>query len=337
MWFRRASPLRVSRKKSIELNLLPRETMYRRKSFNALKFAAVLVVILLAVLAVIYINLNNNLAVFKQQEADVTTKINVIKPYYDKSQQFKNYNTTVENKLKSVVTLTAAQPPWPVVMDELGRVMRDSAYLDEMHFDANGYTFKVHGYVMGTPELQKLLVNFYHSEIFNNVKAEQNNKQKKKASGTIGGNPSGGGGNSGGRYSEPAPSPTGGDSAQAPGDQGTDMGMGRPEPMYKLPSGGSTTNTIEWYFQGHEFELPAFYEFTISGTLNTAVMQSGKDMFGDLKDLVSAAQAATKGGGPTPTTPGGAAPGATPPGGAPPGGAPPGGGSAGGGNTGGGG
>jgi cell division ATPase FtsA len=308
------------KRRKIEMNLIPRETVYRVKSFNALRYAAALVVILLAVLAVIYINLNKDLAQFKGQEDDLNRKIASIKPYYDKSQQFKGYNATVQGKLGSVLKLAAVQPPWPVVMDELGRVMRDSCFIDEMHFDANGYTFKIHGYVLGTPELEMFLVNLYHSDILKVTKAEDlTNSSKSKSNNTLGSRPSGGG-SGGSRYSTPMPG--GGEGTIAPVDFG-DHSMGsttpmRPEPMYKLPSNPNEARLIEWYFQGTEFTAPILWEFSIPGTLNTAAMQSGQDLFADLKEILGSAAAGPAkpgGGGPAPSTPAGPAP-ATP--GAPP-------------------
>jgi type IV pilus assembly protein PilM len=313
------------KKKKIDLNLVPRETVYRRKSFNAMKFAVVVVLILAAVLLNIYIERNNELNKFKKQESDLQAKIDTVEPYYNRAVEFKGHIQTVEGKLKGIVTLAAAQPPWPVIMDEMGRVMRDSAWLDEMHWDSNGATWEVHGYCVGTDEMQRLLVNFWHSEILTPADAEDIDADVEKSEGSLGSG-FGGGGTGGGRgASAPAPggpefenSSDGSDFVRRlpgmpPGLDPSDLGAPPIEPMYKLPPSGQTGLEIEFYFRGQEYIFPIFYEFKLGGTINNAVMQSGKDLFGDLAYLAGAGGApATPGapaaggapGAPTPSAPG---------------------------------
>jgi hypothetical protein len=315
------------KKRRIDLNLIPRETVYRRKSFNALKFAVVVVVIIAAVLANLYIQRANEYDNFKKQEKELSDKIASIQHLYDRSQQFKQYISQVEGKLKGVVTLAAMQPPWPVIMDELGRIMRNAAYIDEMHWDANGASWEVHGFCVGTDEAQMLLVNFWHSDIFrmtecDNLDCKSEEKEEGKLGPSFGGRAAAGG--FGFSSPEPeVPSSSRGEHGLIPGadPQGGKMPWNRPEPMYKMPEGGTAWRDIEWYFQGHQYMLPLYYEFTFKGTINPAVMASGKDLFGELSDLVSGAVATTPtgpgGGGVMPGIPAGGAtqPGVTPSGG----------------------
>jgi type IV pilus assembly protein PilM len=294
------------KRKRVELNLIPRETMYRRKSFNALKFGVVIVIILMAVMAGLYIQRQKELLKFKEQEATLTKEINIVKPYYDKATAFKGYNTTVETKLKGVVTLAATQAPWPAIMDELGRLMRNRSFIDQMKWDANGGTWAVHGFCVGTDEVQMLLVNFYHSDILQGVTVEDltTPSKSKKSDGKLGnnfGNRGGSGSNFGFSVKPPADAPVS-LPTDTPGDNiWNSSDWTRPKPMYKVPEGGEgDLQTIEWYFQGHEFIFPTVWEFKLKGTINPAVMMSGKDLFGELSDLVSAAGAAPAAGGPKP-------------------------------------
>jgi type IV pilus assembly protein PilM len=294
------------KRKRIDLNLIPREAVYRRKSTNALKFAAVIVVILIAVLLNIYIKLNASLSDFKAKETDLVRQIAVVQPYYTKSQDFKGYNATMENKLKAVVTLAAGQVPWPVIQDELGRCMRNAAFIDEMHWDANGATWEIHGYCYGTEEIQRLLVNLWHSDILDLVEAPDLKTEAMTSTdeplGRYFGGSSGAGGF--GFSAGPQSGPDAG-AAPPPGVPGDSSMESMPGPMYKLPEGGQGDWTIEWYFQGHEFTYPLYWEFKIGGTVNPAVMTKGKDLFGPLSDLAG-------GGGALPATPTPPAP-ATPP------------------------
>jgi len=303
------------KRKRIDLNLVPRETLYRRKSFNALKFAAVVVVILAAILANLYIQREQEYREFKAQEAELQQQIASIQEYYDRSKEFQTYIATVESKLKGVVSLVATQPPWPVIMDELGRIMRDAAFIDEMHWDANGATWEIHGYVYGTSELQRLIVNFWHSDIL--VMTEVDNIEPKNLEmeeGTLGGDF--GGGSFGGGYGPggfSAPPPDVPDSSTS----GRGSRSDRPEPMYKVPEGGGGAwRDIEWYFRGQQYYYPVYYEFKFTGTISPDVMQSGLGLFGDLSDLARQATGGagtgglTGGGvglptGPRPTTPAG--------------------------------
>jgi len=297
------------KKAKIDLNLIPREAVFRRKSFNAMKFAVVVAVILAAILANLYIQRNNEYNRFKADEAVLDQKIQSIKKYHDQSLEFKQHIATLEGKLKGVLTLAAAQPPWPVIMDELGRIMRDAAFIDEMHWDANGGTWEVHGFCIGTDEFQKLVVNFWHSDVLQmkeagDIEPTNLDLEEGKLGPQFGDRGVGGGFG----FSDRQPSMPGGEDSGAgapvsgrswllpPAAEPTGAGIPVPEPRYKLPEGGgSAWQDIEWYFQGHEYMPPIYYEFKFSGTINPAVMQKGKDLFPELSDLVSAAPAGPKG------------------------------------------
>jgi len=299
-----------AKKKKIDLNLVPRETMYRRKSFNALKFAIVIVVILAAILANIYIQRDQEYNEFKDQEQELVRQIASIQDLYDRSQEFQTYISQIEGKLTGVVTLAGAQPPWPVIMDELGRVMRESAWIDSMHWDAQGATWEIHGWAFSTEELQKLLVNMYHSQIL--VMPTPGDIEPQNLDfdeGVLGQRFGGRGYGSGfGFGTEPPSSPPDYGDEQGstwdagqydgiPGMENQGSSRPRPEPMYKLPEGGGGgLRDIEWYFRGYQYFYPVFYEFTFNGTINPAVMLSGGELFGELADLIGAGGAGTGGG-----------------------------------------
>jgi len=294
----------------IDLNLVPREAVFRRKSFNALKFAVVVVVIIAAILANLYIQRQAEYKDYKDREAKLQTQIQSIEILYKESEKFKGHIQTVEGKLKGVLTLAASQPPWPVIMDELGRIMRDAAFINEMHWDANGGSWEVHGFCYGTDELQRLTVNFYNSDILSMTEAGEIEPQNLDLDeGVLGRGFGDRGAASGGGigFSDSPPNywDDGGQSAP-PGGSMSDEMPNRPRPMYKLPeAGGQGWFDIEWYYRGHQYLRPLNYEFTFAGTLNPAVMMSGKDLFGTgLADLVGGAPVAA------PTTPPGGSGGA---------------------------
>jgi len=313
-----------AKQKRIDLNLIPREAVFRRKSFNALKFAVVVVVIIAAILANFYIQRDTEFKDFEAQEQALQRDIASIQQFYDKSQEFKGYIQQVEGKFAGVLTLAGMQPPWPVIMDELGRLMRESSFIDEMHWDANGGSWEVHGFCIGTDEFQKLVVNFYHSDILQNIEIDYDATNLEMDEGRLGSSFGSRGIGGGFGFSEPLPQNPG-QSADSPGmSSGGGSTMSErpmPEPMYKLPEGGSAWQDIEWYYQGHEYFFPIYYEFTFSGNVNPAVMAYGMTAFGEqLIDLAGlglpgAGGGAMAGGGGTGMGVPGGMPGAPPAGG----------------------
>ena len=298
-----------AKSRRIDLNLIPREAVFRRKSFNALKFAVVVVIIVAAILANIYITRDNEFKQFKDEETELQRKITSIQHLYDRSQEFKQYIDTVQGKLAGVVTLAASQPPWPVIVDELGSVMRDRAWIDEFHWDANGASWEIHGFCYGTDEMQRLLVNLYHSKILNfSTCGDCDAQNLDQAEGSLGGGFGGSSGPGGTGFSSNLPDYGQGDNSSLP--DGVEIhgplsgpspmaAIPRPRPRYRIPEGGRGDYDIEWYFRGHEFIVPIFYEFKMSGTVNQAVMQSGMDMFAEagLGGITGRTPPAPSGGG----------------------------------------
>ncbi len=310
------------KKKKIELNLVPRETLYRRKSFNAMKFAVVVVIIIAAVLLNIYVERNHELSKFKDEETSLQAKLDTVEPYYNRATEFKNHIQKIESKLKGIVSLAALQPPWPVIIDELGRIMRDSAWIDEMHWDANGASWEIHGYCVGTDEMQRLIVNFWHSDMLIITEVGDLDSDVESDDGSLGSGFGGGSGMGGGGRGASTPAPPGPFDSAAGADlpagfgnlpPGIELGTVDPgiEPMYKLPPGGVTGMEIEFYFRGQQYIYPIRYEFGFDGTVNQAVMQSGRDMFGDLAYLAGGGAGPAGTGTPDPTVPGGVTPGTT--------------------------
>lgn len=300
--------------KRIDLNLIPREAVFRRKSFNALKFAVVVVIMVAAILANIYITRANEFKQFKDEEKLLSDQITSIQHLYDRSQEFKQYIATVQGKLSGVVILAASQPPWPIIVDELGRVMRERAWIDEFHWDANGASWEIHGFVYGTNEAQMLLVNFYHSNILEISSFDDMDAQDVGTkTGSLGSGFGGTSGPSGRGFSSNPPDFGQGDNGSLP--DGVEIygpfegpspqaAIPHPTPRYRIPEGGSGDREIEWYFRFHELVAPIFYEFKISGTVNQAIMKSGMDMFAD-------AGLGGLAGRTSPTTPGGTSGGGT--------------------------
>jgi Tfp pilus assembly protein PilN len=276
------------RAKRIELNLLPRETMVRRKAYSGLKFGIIGLIVLCAVLATLYINKNEHYNEIAAQVDDLNSKIAVVRPDYEKVQQLKGEIDIVKQKFGGIAKLAGAQIPWPILMDEIGRIMRDTVWITSFAFDANGSTWEMEGFVFTTKELQRFLVQIYDSQV---LQIGELDKGTESGGGgrreDQGYSPRQGGRGGGGMRSASPPYALSGDSpgAEAQGPMLGQIGDG-PQPRYKLPSGPTGWRTIEDFFRGSMWYPGVLYEFTISGSVNQEVLGLGTQIFSaEVKDF----------------------------------------------------
>ena len=323
------------RAKKIELNLLPRETMVRRKAYSGLKFGVIALIVVIALMATLYINKNKIYNEAKAEVDDLNKKINIVTPDYTTVQQLKTDIQGIKFKFGGLVQLTGTQVPWPIIMDELGRIMRDSVWIKKFSYDANGRTFEIEGSAFKTTEFQRFLWQIFESKVFTGLVLEDKKMENQPQGGGAGANkdyrpstsPRIGGPRRYGidgppGYSEES-AELSGEELPAVGPRATGPGGVRyrpniPEPRYKLPEGPSGWRSIEDFYAGTLWVPDILWSFKISGTVNADMMLVGKTVFGDKVEAFF--QTAGTGTGTGKPTPGGPKPGsgATP--GAPPGG-----------------
>jgi hypothetical protein len=210
-------------------------------------------------------------------------------------------------------------------MDELGRIMRDSVWISNFSYDANGQTFEIEGFAFKTTEFQRFLMQIYDSKVFINLNLEDKKMENEQQTGTSGtqeyrprtpptiGGPrrsiegppglsEGGEGTS--NDDSPAMGP------RATGESGVYGHPELPEPRYKLPSGPTGWRSIEEFFGPTLWVPDILWKFKISGTVNSELMLVGRTVFGDKVEgffqTGGAAGAKPTPGGAKPPTPGGA-------------------------------
>jgi len=274
------------RAKKIELNLLPRETMVRRKAYSGLKFGILLLVVIIALLATLYINLNREYNEIKEKVDDLNQKIVLVTPDYNEVQKLKGDITGVKQRFGGIVTLAGAQVPWPIIMDELGRVMRNSVWIEKFSYDANGATWEIEGFALSTQEFQRFLVQMWDSQVFVGVTLDSKDVES--------GGPESGGSDEwrprsrrrvgGMRSMEGPPSPYAEENSDFPAAGPRIEEYGRddltPQPRYKLPSGPSGWRSIEDFFRGSMWYPELLWKFKMSGTLNQELMKVGGQVYG---------------------------------------------------------
>ncbi len=268
------------RAKKIELNLLPRETMVRRKAYSGLKFGIIGLVALIAILATVYIQLNNDYVDINNEVERYDAMIRTVQPEYDKVQGIKTEIDTNKQRFGGLVKLSGAQIPWPIIMDELGRIMRDTVWVKTFGFDANGMTYEFEGFAWTTQEFQRFLVQIYESKVFLTVQLDDKSAENEPDTGTdqegytsqdrprVGGMRSANGG-------------PGNPGAGASFDEGSIRGNDgdKPQPRYKLPQGPSGWQSIEDFFRGEVWQIPILWSFKVSGTVNPEIIKA-EDIFG---------------------------------------------------------
>lgn len=275
------------RSRKIELNLLPRETMVRRKAYSGLKFGILLLVVVIAVLATVYININNDYNEIKAKVDILSNKVTLVYPDYNKATSLQGEISGIKRKFGGIVTLAGMQVPWPIIMDELGLVMRDSVWIEMFSYDANGATWEMEGYAYTTKEFQRFLVQMYDSQVFVGISLDSkdiesggpeessSDEWQPRSRRRIGGMrsaevPPGYSWELNADY--PAVGPRAGERLS-----GGDLD---PQPRYLLPQGPTYWRTIEDFFRGSMWYPNLLWKFKMSGTFNGEIMKVGADVYG---------------------------------------------------------
>ena len=231
-------------------------------------------------------DLNREYNEIKDKVDDLNQKITLVTPDYTEVQNLKGDITGVKQRFGGIVTLAGAQIPWPIIMDELGRVMRDSVWIENFSYDGNGATWEFEGYALSTQEFQRFLVQMFDSQVFVGVALDSKDVES--------GGPESGGSDEwrprsrrsvgGMRSMDGPPGAYADENADfpAPGPMIEEYGRDdlTPQPRYKLPSGPSQWRSIEDFFRGSMWYPELLWKFKMSGTLNQELIKVGGQVFG---------------------------------------------------------
>jgi len=282
------------RSRRIELNLVPREAVVRRKTFSVMKFVVALYIIMLACMFVWYAGRDKEAQQIKSEVAEWDRKISKVKPYYDETESTKAEINKVAPKVQGVLSIVQKQIAWIPILEELGLVQLPSTWIDEFSFDSNGGAIKLHGFAMYTSNVQRLFSILYYSDIFKIVEVSLN-KGNNQGGGTAGEDTMGaGGGSSGSAASAPIPGiPKPSMSGQPiPRDftvpdnlnlSPTDIKP--PVPKYGLPDFPRGTWEIENFWRRRNVIVPLTWEYDIELTISPQVLDTSAAAFEGLDNL----------------------------------------------------
>jgi type IV pilus assembly protein PilM len=253
----------------LELNLVPRETVVRKKAFSFARYVIAAYIVMLALMAVWYIGKDREAQDVKAEVQEWDRKINQITPFYNDTEGIK----TQINEIA-----------WIPVLEELGLIQIPSTWIDEYSMDANGGAVAFHGFGLKTSNIQRFLAICYYSNVFKWSKLDLS-----VATDATGGNEDQmGGGDTGSSSSGamgmeiPIPDMMGNDS---PNDVKGPLANSGAKPMYGLPDVPRGTRDIESFWQGRTVVVPILYEFELEMTIAPEVLDTSAAAFEGLDTL----------------------------------------------------
>jgi type IV pilus assembly protein PilM len=272
------------RGKRLELNLVPREAVVRKKAFSLARYVIALYIVMLAGMAVWYIGKDREAQDVKAEVQEWDRKINQITPFYTETEGIKTKINEIAPKVEGVLKIVKTQIAWIPVLEELGLIQIPSTWIDEYSMDANGGAIAFHGYGLKTSNVQRFLAICYYSNVF-----KWKELDLTVANGSTSGEEDemgagGGGSTTSGAMSMPIPIPNM-MGAGLPGDLKGPLAKSGAEPLYGLPDIPVGTRDIESFWEGRTIIIPILYEFDIGMTIAPQVLDTSAAAFEGLDSL----------------------------------------------------
>ncbi|MCD6216820.1 type IV pilus assembly protein PilM [bacterium] len=287
------------RSKRIELNLVPRETVVRKKAFSAIKYVIVGYIVMLAWMAIWYIGKDQESQDVKAHVQEWDRKINQIRPFYDETEAVKSDINDIAPKVQGVLTIVQKQVAWIPILEEIGLVQIPATWINEFAFDANGGAVTIHGFGFKTSNVQRFCAILFYSNVFEigDVDVSASSTSSSTSEDSMSG---GGGTSSSGAMDMPMPIPDmmGGTGDRIPDDwsadnyrnnnirnAGSPRGSWGAEPMYGLPDLPRGARSIESFWEGRTIIWPIGYEFEFELTVVPQVIDTSSAAFEGLSNL----------------------------------------------------
>jgi type IV pilus assembly protein PilM len=180
------------RKGKVEFNLLPSTYYVRAQALNVLKIGVVLLLIMGGFMYYQNKTLDTKLGEVKNNLQQVQAEQNKWKPNADKFEQVKSEISTKKPQFGQIYSLVKAQLMWPAIMEELGNVIPDTCYLEEVSFDASTGEIKMKGVAVDRVDIMQFAISLDHSDFFTGTTVKETTESM--ATGGGGGIGAGGGG-----------------------------------------------------------------------------------------------------------------------------------------------
>ena len=280
--------------KRIELNLVPRETVVRKKAFSTIKYVVALYIVMLALMSIWYIGKDRVAQDVRAQVQEWDRKINQIRPFYDETEKVKADINAIAPKVEGVLTIVKKQVAWIPILEEMGLLQIPSTWIDEFAFDSNEGVVEIHGYAYKTSNLQRFFAIVFYSNVFDHMEVDTTGGP---AGGGGGGSDDsmGGGGTTSGAMSTPAPAMNAGGSIRGnwspdtvvPNSQNNAGGSlsSRIVPMYGLPQMPQGPGSIANFWDTRNFIVAIKWEYEIELIISPQVLDTSNAAFGGLDNL----------------------------------------------------
>jgi|GEM_PF-6522573 len=280
--------------KRLEYNLMPREALVRRKTYNALKYVAGLYIVLVAIALAYYFTKYETAEKYKVEIAKTDDDLRAIAPYHTDTENLKAEINKVAPKLEGVMSITKKMFPWEVLTTELAYMMGDYSWVTEFSLDSQAKEMEMEAFTFKLSNFMAFWVSLHNSRIYSvtEEKIDIDLPDLPSDSGPTIGPGSGGGGGGGGNAAPPpggfaiSPASNSGGVAQFGGMR--PMGQARRgpiEPYYGLPTGPAGINDITDFWRGRQQPFIVIIGGTHTFGIRDEFLKAQEDIYPGLDSL----------------------------------------------------
>ncbi len=181
------------KKGRIEYNLLPSVYFVRQQAWNVLKIGAVLLVIMAMFMYYQYTSLEAKESTIRAELQQVQAEEAKWRGDADEFDQIKSEVSAKKPKFNQIYALVKAQIMWPAIMDEVGNMIPDTCYLEEVDFEAATKEIVMKGVAVDRIDIMQFAIALDFSSFFTQTTVEES-AESLNAGGGEGGIGAGGGG-----------------------------------------------------------------------------------------------------------------------------------------------
>lgn len=152
--------------KRMDFNLIPREAMVRRKTYNALKYVAALYIVLVAIALAYYFQKYETAEKYKEEIAKTDRDLQKVAPFVTETENLKAEINKVAPKLEGVMSITKKMVPWEVLNKELAYLMTDYSWVKEFDFDSQSKEVKITALCYRLSNFMEFWVGMHNSRVY---------------------------------------------------------------------------------------------------------------------------------------------------------------------------
>jgi len=185
------------KKGRIEYNLLPSVYFVRQQAWNVFKIGIVLLLIMAGFMYYQFKDLESKESTVSAELQRVQAEEAKWRGDADKFDQVKSEISTKKPKFSQIFALVKAQIMWPAIMEELGNMIPDTCYIDEIDFEAATKEIVMKGVAVDRIDIMQFAIALDYSDFFTQTTVDESVESLSSGSGGGGIGAGGGGGASG--------------------------------------------------------------------------------------------------------------------------------------------